>query len=436
MLSILDRYRKYGKHVNWFRALPGINDGLRPAERRALVGGYKAAKEMVKSVKIVAAGLVLHPHGDASFYDTLARLVNAGYFDKQGNWGSTEGLTPQTAAAMRYTEARLNSFYKNMIFEFIHDVPWEEIEIEEEPLFLPTPVPLCFLLDNVNIGIGFGIKTVIPRYKLNDLISLTKSIVVDRKPIVIKPYCPGNIVLKESEVEQLLDSGEGRIVFQTRYRINENNRNIKIYGTPVGGFSSLLSMLENRYFKDGSVSFNDHSEGGKVELEVSVIKNKRCDFTKLCKDVIHEITKPINCKILVNDKNAVRCIGVKEFLIHTLNNYMETYHHRLETDHRKIEDKLYEFRLIEKVRPFIGEYLKQKIYDIEFIVSDILNNIDNLDEKVLRDLMKKYSIEKLFTVSIDVEKLKEEMGMIKYKINNINAVTLEKYLSFFRPEDE
>ena len=434
MLSIINRYKKYGKHVNWFRALPGIDDGLRPAERRALVGGFKAAKDMVKSVKIVAAGLVLHPHGDSAFYDTLTRLVNAGFFDKQGNWGSNEGLEPQPAAAMRYTEARLNSFYKKMIFEFINNVPWEEIEIEEEPKFLPTPVPLCYLLDNINFCIGFGMRTVIPKFKLDDLIKLTKSI-IDKKHILIKPYCPGNVVLKESEVERILNKGEGKVIFQTRHRINKKKRMIKIYGTPIGGFDSLRTMLCNKYFKEGSVSANDNSKGGKIEFEVFVIKNKHCNFSELCRDVVKEITKTVNCKILVNDNNKVRVIGVKEHLIHTLNKYMRVYYSKLECDYKKIDEKMQEFLTIEIIRPYLGDFLKRKIYDIDYIVSDLVERIDNLDGDVLKNLLKKYSIEKLFTASIDVSTLKEEMKNIKQKMKNINEVTLEKYLSFLRGDD-
>ncbi|MCK9556075.1 hypothetical protein M0R36_09715, partial [bacterium] len=407
MLSIIDRYKKYGIHLNQFRALPDINDGLRPVERRALLGGYKEAKDkMVKSVKIVAAGLVLHPHGDVSFYNTLTKMVNSGFFDKQGNWGSSNKLEPQPAAAMRYTEARLNNYYKEMIFEFINNVDWHTIEIEEEPVYLPTPIPLCFLIDSMNIGIGFGIRSVIPRYTINDLISLTKSIVVDKKHIIIKPYCPGNIVImEESECEKLLNTGKGKITYRPRYKIDHKSRSIKILGCPATGFSSLLKMLQDRYFPERTATALDNSKKNYVEIEIYVNKNKKCDFDELIKDVMNEITKTINYEILLNDNGKMKLVSVKELLIKNLNNYMKAFYNKLEEENNRLKNKLYEFTVIENIRPYLGNYLKNKMYNVEFIVKDLIDNIPDLKEDILKNLLKQYSIEKIFTASIDANKI-------------------------------
>jgi hypothetical protein len=75
------------------------------------------------------------------------------------------------------------------------------------------------------------------------------------------------------------------------------------------------------------------------------------------------------------------------------------------------------------------------MYNVEFIVKDLIDNIPDLKEDILKNLLKQYSIEKIFTASIDANKIREGVAEIEYKMNNISKITLDKYLSFMRKEE-
>src|SRR6188472_2697544 len=171
-------YMDYAMSVIIGRALPDVRDGLKPAHRRVLYGmrlmGLASNRAYRKCAKIVSEVMGnFHPHGDASIYDTLVRLsqdFNMRYplVDGQGNFGSVDGDPP---AAMRYTEARLQSLAEDLMAdldkETVDFVPNYD-ETTEEPTVLPAPVPN--LLINGSAGIAVGMATNIPPHNLREVI--------------------------------------------------------------------------------------------------------------------------------------------------------------------------------------------------------------------------------------------------------------------------
>src|SRR6187399_2046119 len=171
-------YMDYAMSVIIGRALPDIRDGLKPAHRRVLYGmkamGLSSTRGYRKCAKIV--GEVMgnyHPHGDASIYDTLVRMaqdfnMRAPLVDGQGNFGSIDDDPP---AAMRYTEARLESLGDEMMTdldkETVDFVPNYD-ETTEEPTVLPAPFPN--LLVNGSTGIAVGMATNIPPHNMREVI--------------------------------------------------------------------------------------------------------------------------------------------------------------------------------------------------------------------------------------------------------------------------
>src|SRR5688572_10970807 len=171
-------YMDYAMSVIIGRALPDIRDGLKPAHRRVLYGmktmGLSSTRGYRKCAKIVGEVMGnFHPHGDASIYDTLVRLAqdfNMRYplVNGQGNFGSIDGDPP---AAMRYTEARLQSIADDMMGdldkETVDFVPNYD-ETTEEPSVLPAPFPN--LLVNGSAGIVVGMATNVPPHNLREVI--------------------------------------------------------------------------------------------------------------------------------------------------------------------------------------------------------------------------------------------------------------------------
>src|SRR4051794_1110259 len=171
-------YMDYAMSVIIGRALPDARDGLKPAHRRVLYGmktmGLSATRGYRKCAKIVGEVMGnFHPHGDASIYDTLVRLAqefNMRYplVDGQGNFGSIDG---DPAAAMRYTEARLQALSDDMMADLDKetvDFSPNYDETTEEPTVLPAPFPN--LLVNGAAGIAVGMATNIPTHNLREVI--------------------------------------------------------------------------------------------------------------------------------------------------------------------------------------------------------------------------------------------------------------------------
>ena len=121
-------YKEYGEYTNSSRAFPLFDDGLKPSERRILLTAYEICKDhFVKSAKLEGTTMAAyHPH--ASAYKTIVQLVNQGFLDGQGKFGSSIGSDSCEAAASRYTEIKLNKDIKDLAFNLINYV--ERVESE------------------------------------------------------------------------------------------------------------------------------------------------------------------------------------------------------------------------------------------------------------------------------------------------------------------
>src|SRR6186997_279076 len=212
-------YMDYAMSVIIGRALPDIRDGLKPAHRRVLYGmkamGLSSTRGYRKCAKIV--GEVMgnyHPHGDASIYDTLVRMaqdfnMRAPLVDGQGNFGSIDGDPP---AAMRYTEARLDSLGDEMMTdlekETVDFVPNYD-ETTEEPTVLPAPFPN--LLVNGSAGIAVGMATNIPPHNLTEVIEGIVQVIDADSQADQEPETPGGArrASRQHKIELLLDALSG-----------------------------------------------------------------------------------------------------------------------------------------------------------------------------------------------------------------------------------
>jgi len=173
-----EAYLDYAMSVIVGRALPDVRDGLKPAHRRVLYAMYKEGlfsnKRHSKCAGVVGEVLKkYHPHGDSSVYDTLVRMAQSWsmrypLIDGQGNFGSIDG---DSAAAYRYTEARLTRLAEEML----QDIEKETVNFvpnfdgsTEEPTVLPAKIPN--LLINGSSGIAVGMATNIPPHNLGEVI--------------------------------------------------------------------------------------------------------------------------------------------------------------------------------------------------------------------------------------------------------------------------
>src|SRR5919197_1378398 len=229
-------YLDYAMSVIVGRALPSVQDGLKPVQRRILwsmlEGGLRPDRPHRKSANVVGGVMSkYHPHGDMAIYDALARMgqswvLRAPLIDGHGNFGSPEGDPP---AAQRYTEARLS----RIALELLRDIDAETVDFvpnydgyEEEPIVLPARFPN--LLVNGAGGIAVGMATNIPPHNLGEVIDACVALIDnpalgidDLINIVPGPDFPtGGIILGRQGIRSAYHLGRGSIVMRGKVTID------------------------------------------------------------------------------------------------------------------------------------------------------------------------------------------------------------------------
>jgi len=234
-------YLDYAMSVIVGRALPDVRDGLKPVHRRVLFAmhelGAHSNKPYYKSARIVGDVIgKYHPHGDQSVYDTLVRMAqpfSLRYLlvDGQGNFGSVDG---DSAAAMRYTEARMS----RLTHQLMADIDKETVDFqpnydekELEPTVMPTRVPN--LLINGSAGIAVGMATNIPPHNLNEVISATIALIDDPEVSIgdLMLHIPGpdfptaGIINGAAGIHAAYHTGRGRVRMKARAEVEVNEDN-------------------------------------------------------------------------------------------------------------------------------------------------------------------------------------------------------------------
>ncbi len=339
-------YVNYSMSVITARAIPDVRDGLKPVQRRVLYDMSELRldhdKPHRKSARIVGDTMgKYHPHGDSSIYDTLVVMAQdfkkgMALVDGHGNFGSIEG---DGAAAMRYTEARLQKFteevYLKDLDKTVDFVPNYD-ETEKEPEVLPVRVPN--LLVNGAEGIAVGMSTSIPPHNLGEVIDAVKAYIRDPAITVeeLLRYMPGpdfptgGIIANKKELREIYETGAGKIRLRGRVEVELGRRKSdrdklvirQIPYTMVGaGINKFLTdvaeLVESRKLPDVTdISNQSNKEGIRIVLElkkdadVEKIKNILFKKTKL------EDTFGVNMLAIVNGRPET--LNLKGILKHYL----------------------------------------------------------------------------------------------------------------------
>jgi len=236
------RYLSYALSVITSRALPDVRDGLKPVQRRILFAMFRnlrlaASAKPRKSAQIVGEVIgKYHPHGDTAAYDAMVRMaqdfsLRYPLVDGQGNFGSLDG---DSAAAYRYTEAKLTSIAEEILEDLGSDtVDWRTNydATNEEPVVLPSRLPQ--LLINGSTGIAVGMATNIPPHNLSEvcdalvcLIDKRSSKVQDLLKFIKGPDFPtgGELLSSRKELREVYESGHGPIRLRGTYKLEKAPR--------------------------------------------------------------------------------------------------------------------------------------------------------------------------------------------------------------------
>ena len=235
-----DNFFRYSMSVIVERALPDVRDGLKPVHRRILYSmnqnGNRSGSKFVKSALIVGDVMgKYHPHGDSAIYDSMVRLaqnwsLRYPMVDGQGNFGSMDG---DPAAAMRYTEARMDKISDEMLA----DIDKETVDFKpnydgsrEEPVVLPAKVPQLLL--NGQIGIAVGMATNIPPHNLGEIVDAAVELIDNPQATIddllrhVKgPDFPtGATVYGGASMRQAYLTGRGSVVMRAVAEIEETKK--------------------------------------------------------------------------------------------------------------------------------------------------------------------------------------------------------------------
>lgn len=291
-----DSYLSYAMSVIVSRALPDARDGLKPVHRRILYGmhqlGLRSAAKYRKSALIVGDVMgKYHPHGDSSIYEALVRMaqdfsMRYPLVDGQGNFGSMDG---DGAAAMRYTESRMEKITDNILTDIDKDtvdfVPNYDAS-RQEPRVLPSKIPNLLL--NGTVGIAVGMATNIPPHNLNEIINATnyllenpEATVEDLLKFVQGPDFPtGGIVYDKEVIKQAYLTGRGSVMIRGKAEIEEMNSgrfHIRVSEIPYQVNKSILiqkmAELVNEKIIVGISDIRDESDRDGIRIIVELKKD-------------------------------------------------------------------------------------------------------------------------------------------------------------------
>ncbi|WP_163195811.1 DNA gyrase subunit A [Clostridium thermarum] len=343
-------YIDYAMSVIVGRALPDVRDGLKPVHRRILYSMYELGitpdKPHRKCARIVGDVLgKYHPHGDSAVYDALVRMaqdfnLRNTLVEGHGNFGSVDG---DSAAAMRYTEARLSKIAVEMLrdinkntVDFIPNFDGEE----KEPTVLPSRFPN--LLVNGSSGIAVGMATNIPPHNLGEVIDGV-AMIIDKPEVTVKdlmtvikgPDFPTAGIIKGTEgIREAYETGRGRIIVRAKAEIEEEKGKQKIIVTEIPYQVNKAKLVESiaDLVKDkkivGISDLRDESdrEGMRIVIEIKKDANANVILNQLYKHTKMQDTFGVIMIALVGAEPQT--LNLKQVLLHYLDHQKDVIRRR------------------------------------------------------------------------------------------------------------
>lgn len=354
-------YIDYSMSVIVARALPDVRDGFKPVHRRILYGmmglGLTHDKPTRKSARIVGDVLgKYHPHGDGSVYGALVRMAqkwNMRYplVDGQGNFGSMDG---DSAAAMRYTEARLTVEGEAMMM----DLEKETVDMDrnfdntlDEPRVMPTRIP-NFLVNGAS-GIAVGMATNVPTHNLGEVIDGCVAY-IDNPDITIEelmhyvkaPDFPtGGYIMGMQGVRSAYETGRGRVMMRAKTDIEAGPQHDSIivselpYGLNKEELVKNISQLAVEKRIEGISNVNDESdkEGMRIVIDVKRDFNANVVLNKLFKMTALQTSFAVNCIALVHGRPKL--LTLKDCIKYFVEHRHDVVVRRTQYDLRKAQER-------------------------------------------------------------------------------------------------
>ncbi|CAI3250810.1 DNA gyrase subunit A [Enterococcus cecorum] len=418
----------YAMSVIVARALPDVRDGLKPVHRRILYGmnelGVTPDKPHKKSARIVGDVMgKYHPHGDSAIYESMVRMAQPFSYrnmlvDGHGNFGSVDG---DSAAAMRYTEARMSK----LALEMIRDINKNTVDFqgnyddsEKEPIVLPSRFPN--LLVNGTTGIAVGMATNIPPHNLREVIAAL-NLLMDNPDVTTNelmevlpgPDFPtGGLVMGKSGIRRAYETGKGTITVRAKVEITQMpNGKERILVTELPYMVNKAKLIEriSELHRDkrveGITDLRDESnrEGMRIVIDVrrdvsaSVILNNLYKLTAL--------QSSFGINMLAIENGVPKILSLKRILVDYLEFQKEVITRRTEFEKKKAE-----------ARAHILEGLRIALDHIDEIIHIIRSS--NSDDEAKQTMIERFAFSDRQAQAILDMRLRRLTGLEREKIEN------------------
>lgn len=412
-------FLEYTSYVIRERAIPSVEDGLKPVQRRILQTLHNMEDgRFHKVANVVGATMKLHPHGDQSIFAALVNLSNKGYLiEQQGNFGNI--YTGDRASAARYIECRLSPLGKEILFnndltQFVESYDGRMME----PVTLPAKIPLLLLMGAEGIAVGMATK-ILP-HNFCELLEAQKNILRGEE-FILYPDFPQKGMIDVSNYED----GNGKV--RCRARIQElNEKTIIIKDIPYTTTTQSLTDSIEKAAKAGKikiVSINDYTAEN-VEIEIKLARGM------YAKDTIEALYAFTDCEVsivpnltLINGMTP-ETSTVNDVLRLNTNKLKEDLQKELEIEQAQLGEKLHA-KLLEQI--FIEERLYKNIEEetsYQAVLASVQKSLAAYREQLDRPITKE-DIERLLEIRIkrisryDINRQLKEIKEIRKRVKDI-----------------
>ena len=419
-------FLEYSMSVIVSRALPDVRDGLKPVHRRILYAmnesGITPKRPHAKSARTVGDVIgKYHPHGDYAVYDTMVRLaqpfsMRVPLVDGHGNFGSIDG---DSAAAMRYTEARLDK----PAMELLRDLDKETVDFQpnydeslQEPVVLPSRFPN--LLVNGSSGIAVGMATNIPPHNLGEAIDATCMMidnpdctVDDLMKVLPGPDFPtGGIIMGRKGIRDAYETGKGSLTIRSKCRIEEGKNgkhSIVVSEIPyqvnrTNLLKKIADLIRDKKLPEIS-NVHDGADRHGIDIIIELKQNAipQVVLNKLYKHTQLQVGFGCNMLALVN--GVPRVLSLKEILHYYILHQEEVVERRTRYDLAKAE-----------ARAHILEGFVIALDNIDEVIQIIRSS--NTDREAKDVLMERFKLSEKQSEAILEMKLRRLTGLEREKI--------------------
>ena len=414
-----NNFLEYASYVVKDRAIPHVDDGLKPVQRRILHSLFELDDgKFHKVANVVGNTMKYHPHGDASIYSALVIVANKGMFiDRQGNFGNI--YTGDVASAARYIECRLTNLAKETLHnpeltEFVDSYDGRN----REPVVFPAKIPV--LLAQGAEGIAVGMSTRILPHNLIELLEAQIAYMEDREFTILPDFLTGGL----ADVSDYND-GNGKVLVRAKLDTGDPKR-ILVKEIPFGTTTeSLIASIEDASRK-GRVKVGAISDftAEKVEIE---IKLPRGVYTEEVVDALYaftdcEMSLSVNLMVIQDEKPWL--MSASDVLRHNVDRLVDVLRCELKLEEQQLLDRRHA-KTLEQI--FIENRIYQKIEDRKTAAAVAKAVTDGLKphQKEIGRPVTAEDVETLLRIPIrrislyDIEKAKKEMREIDHRLSEI-----------------